>query len=299
MRLSREKTVAVVISTFVVLVVLGVVFYLAKSKDPVEVVTAPTENLKNLEPKYKVLGTSLEGRKIESYTFGMGEKHLVFIGGIHGGYEWNTVLLAYEVLDYLKANPDIIPPSLSVSIIPVLNPDGLFSVVGKEGRFTAQDVSKDSTIQASGRFNANDVDLNRNFGCKWKPKSTWREKVVSAGTAPFSEPESLALKNYVIENSPDAVVFWHSQANTVYASECEAGILPGTLDIMNTYAKASGYSAVKTFDSYETTGDSEGWLASIGIPAVTVEFKNHQDTEFQKNISGVKALFEYYSQLKR
>ena len=68
---------------------------------------------------------------------------------------------------------------------------------------------------------------------------------------------------------------------------------------MNTYAKASGYSAVKTFDSYETTGDSEGWLASIGIPAVTVEFKNHQDTEFQKNISGVKALFEYYSQLKR
>ena len=42
---------------------------------------------------YKVIGSSVQGRKIESYTYGGGAKHLVFVGGIHGGYEWNLSLI--------------------------------------------------------------------------------------------------------------------------------------------------------------------------------------------------------------
>jgi 3-deoxy-D-arabino-heptulosonate 7-phosphate (DAHP) synthase len=52
---------------------------------------------------YKVVGTSVEGRKIESYTYGNGDTHLLLVGGIHGGYEWNSVALAYQVMDYFKA----------------------------------------------------------------------------------------------------------------------------------------------------------------------------------------------------
>lgn len=285
-----------VLITILVLVVLGALAFvsLKKSAPP----PLPVETVKPVEPagpKIKLIGKSVEGRPLTSYTFGNGKTHLLFAGGMHGGYEWNSVLLAYQVIDYLTANPSVVPASLTVSVIPSLNPDGVFKVTGKEGRFTVADVSVDKEILASGRFNAHGVDLNRNFACKWKPESMWRSKVVSAGTAPFSEPEAVALRGFVLENTPRAVVFWHSQANAVYASECEEGISQGTLDVMNTYARASGYPAVTTFDSYEISGDSEGWLASIGIPAITVELKTHETVEFERNLAGVKALLGYYA----
>ncbi|MDO8590624.1 MAG: M14 family metallopeptidase, partial [bacterium] len=141
---------------------------------------------------------------------------------------------------------------------------------------------------------ANEVDLNRNFDCKWKPKGTWRGKTVSAGSEPFSEPEARVIRDFVLKNSPEAVVFWHSQSNAVYASQCQTGILPKTLTIMNAYSKASGYPAVKEFDAYVTTGAADDWLASINIPAITVELKTHETVEWERNLAGIKALFEYY-----
>ncbi len=44
----------------------------------------------------------------------------------------------------------------------------------------------------SGRFNANDVDLSRNFDCNWQASALWQNKKVSGGNAVFSEPESVA-----------------------------------------------------------------------------------------------------------
>ena len=90
------------------------------------------------------------------------------------------------------------------------------------------------------------------------------------------------------------MVFWHSQANAVYASECEDGILPETRAITKAYSRASGYPAMDSFDAYEVTGDAEGWLASIGIPAITVELKTHEAIEWEKNLAGIKALFAHY-----
>ncbi len=241
----------------------------------------------------KLIGTSIEGREIRAYTIGEGERHLLFVGGIHGGYEWNSVLLAYEMLDHLAATPELVAEDLKITIIPALNPDGLFEVIGKEGRFLATDVPE--TAAGVGRFNANQVDLNRNFDCKWQPESTWRGNAVSAGTAAFSEPEAKALRDYVLANSPDGVIFWHSQANAVYASECEAGILSETRNLMNLYANAAQYKTVDVFDAYPVTGDAEGWLASIGIPAITVELSTHASIEWQKNLAGVAALLTSFA----
>jgi predicted deacylase len=220
---------------------------------------------------------------------------LAFVGGVHGGYEWNSVLLAYTFMDYLDANPTAIPANLRITVIPSANPDGLFAVVGKEGRFALADVSTSTIVQESGRFNAHGVDLNRNFACKWQPKSTWRSKEVSAGSTAFSEPETQAIRNFIASSSPTAVVFWHSQSNAVYASQCEKGILPETLTIMNAYAVAAGYPAIKSFDAYVTTGAADDWLASQNIPAITVELKTHETIEWEKNLAGIKALFKRYT----
>ena len=254
--------------------------------------------LKNREPKTEVIGTSVEGRAITAHTFGDGKEHLLFVGGIHGGYEWNSVLLAYEFIDYLEQNPEIVPHNLAVTIIPSANPDGVYKVIGKEGRFLPSDAPSDKKDAAVGRFNANEVDLNRNFDCKWQPESTWQNKTVSAGTKAFSEPEAVAIRDFVLTHRPKAVVFWHSQANAVYASECEEGILSETRSVMNAYALAAGYKAVDTFDAYEVTGDAEGWLASIGIPAITVELKTHETIEWERNLLGVRALFDFYDAAK-
>lgn len=278
------------ILTLVVLVAAGVgLFFALRKEEP-----APEPVVQQPATQQDVIGTSVEGRPIETYTYGDGDTRLLFVGGIHGGYEWNSVLLAYQFVDYLAANPSFIPENLTVAVIPSLNPDGVFTVTGKEGRFTALDVNPDATIQADARFNAREVDLNRNFDCKWQPTSTWRSQEVSAGTAPFSEPEAAALRDYIATFKPNAVVFWHSQSNAVYASECESGILPQTLSVMNTYSAGSGYPAVSTFDAYTITGDAEGWLASQGIPAVTVELSTHETIEWERNLAGVKKLFELY-----
>lgn len=289
--MRNRKIIAFIVIFAVIAGILVFIFWRVNLSKP-----KPTEELTEIEDsflKQEIIGESVENRKIESYVFGKGETLLLFVGGIHGGYEWNSSLLAYEFIDYFDANPEIIPKNISVAIIPCANPDGLYKAINKEGSFVSADVITGISLE-SGRFNANGVDLNRNFNCKWKPESTWRNKVVSAGTSPFSEPEALAIKNFVLENNPVATVFWHSQANAVYASECEEGVLLETLEIMRKYSQASGYPAIASFDAYEVTGDAEGWLASINIPALTVELKTHEDIEWEKNLAGVKALLDYY-----
>ena len=277
------------------IVVLGtglfVFFVLHKNGTP-EIAPAAPFKTESQNPERKVLGLSVEGRGIESYKFGNGKTRLVFVGGIHGGYEWNTVILAYEFIDYLKTNPEFIPKELTIIVIPSANPDGVFKIIGKEGRFAITDVPVGS--KEAGRLNINAVDLNRNFGCNWKATGVWQSKIVSGGTKPFSEPESAAIKKFVLENNPAAVIFWHSQSNTVYGSKCETDILQETLDIMSVYSNASGYRMLDSFDQYEVSGDATDWLASIGIPAITVELKTHGTIEWEQNLAGIKALFEYY-----
>jgi hypothetical protein len=252
------------------------------------------EDIDTIPKEVRVIGTSVELRKIEAHTYGIGDKHLMFVGGVHGGYEWNSVLLAYAFIDYFDAQPSLVPDGLTITVIPSLNPDGVYEVLGKEGRFALLDVPLDAPTE-SGRFNAHQVDLNRNFDCKWAPESMWRGNTVSAGTEAFSEPEADALRIFVEKYNVDVGIFWHSQAGAVYASACEEGIISETLEIMNLYAEAGGYNAVESFDAYEITGDAEGWLASLGIPAITIELDTHKTIEWQKNLKGVKALLRYYS----
>jgi predicted deacylase len=243
-----------------------------------------------------VIGSSVQGRLIESYTFGTGDTNLLFVGGIHGGYEWNTVVLAYEMIDYFKQNETAVPANLTVHIVPNLNPDGLFEATNLEGRFTPADIPNVDIHSAGiGRFNANAVDLNRNFDCRWTPESTWRNRPVSGGSEPFSEPEARVIRDYIVDINPAAAVFWHSRANNVYGSECGNAVAPETLALMSAYAQAAGYGEVPVFDAYVVTGAVEDWLDSQGIPAVTVELETRTSSEFERNLAGTIATLELYS----
>ena len=242
-----------------------------------------------------VIGSSVEGRDIAAYHYGEGDTELVFMGGIHGGYEWNTALVAYEFMDYVQANPGMIPDGIKITVIPVLNPDGLQKIVGTSGRFTPANVPASQTATIPGRFNANNVDLNRNFDCDWQSVGTWQNRNVDGGTRAFSEPESQAFRDYIQTASPAAVVVWYSAAGGVFASNCHNGVLSETNEITNVYAQASGYPSYREFNFYEITGDAVNWLAKNNIPAISVLLSNHTDTEWSKNRAGIEALLEYYA----
>jgi len=284
------------------LIIIGVGFYFftrsSTTVAPVAQTPATTTEAVATKPVDKtktVIGTSTQKRDITAYHYGAGTKEVLFVGGIHGGYEWNTVQVAYQLMDYLAANPGAIPASVKVTVIPVLNPDGLNKVVGKDGRFTSTDVSTSDAVVISGRYNGNGVDLNRNFDCDWQAKGVWMNTPVSGGTKAFSEPESLAFKNYVESKNPTAVVAWFSSAGGVFASNCHSGILPETATLTTAYARASGYKAYDSYDFYALTGDMVNWLAKKNIPGISVLLTTHQDTEWSKNLAGIKAVLAHYA----
>lgn len=249
-----------------------------------------------VQEKQTVIGTSVQGNEINAYHFGKGDDEILFVGGLHGGYSWNTSLLMYELIDYLEDNAEVVPENIKVTVIPVMNPDGLEDIVGTTGRFSKSDVSSATELFDSARFNSNDVDLNRNFDCEWQPEGTWKSFTVSGGSSPFSEPESQALRSYVQNVNPVGAVVWYSSAGGVYSSSCKNGVSSETSDLIEEFADASGYPAYKDFDFYEITGDAVNWLAKENIPAISVLLTNHQDTELNKNIRGIKAVLDYYAQ---
>lgn len=297
-----KKPLIAVIVVLVVLAGVGVYFWMQKSSNnanvppPQEVATTTPQDtgVPAQEGTTTVIGTSQQGRDIVAYNYGTGDKRILFVGGIHGAYEWNTILVARQLTDYLDQHPEAVPAGEKVTVIPLLNPDGLYKVINTTGTFSASDMPAQSAT-VPGRFNANTVDLNRNFDCDWQSQGTWQSTTVSGGTDSFSEPESKAIKAYIESHNPAAVVVWYSSAGGVFASSCHDGVLPETATLTQTFAKASGYKAYEDFDFYEVTGDMVNWLAKIKVPAISVLLTNHTDTEWSKNLAGIKAVLDYYS----
>ena len=182
-----------------------------------------------------------------------------------------------------------------MTVIPALNPDGLYEVTGIEGRFAASDIPDDADT-VPGRFNANGVDLNRNFDCDWQAEGTWQSRTVDAGGAVFSEPEARAFRDYVAANEPSAVVVFYSAAGGVFSSNCHGDVLAETRELTALYAKESGYRPYESFDFYAITGDAVNWLAKEGVPAISVLLSNHTSTEWAKNRAGIEAVLERYAE---
>lgn len=225
-----------------------------------------------LPPGVFRVGQSTEGRDILAWRFGTGARVLLLVGGIHAGYEANTVMLVRELIDHFQRAPADVMPGMTLILVPVANPDGL-----ERGR------------TADGRFNGSGVDLNRNWGCDWSAEAYWRANRVNPGSQPFSEPETRALAALVGEVRPAAAVFYHSAAHGVFAGDCQpGGGVSGTLAAV--LGEAAGYPYGQPFSAYIVTGTAPNWLDGQGIPAVDVELTGTRDSEFVRNLRGVMAV---------
>lgn len=221
-------------------------------------------------------GHSFGGRELIAYKIGGGDKSRAIIGGIHGGYEWNTTTLVNNLMEYLRENPEDLPAELTLYIIPLANPDGAAA----------------GTDRYVGRMNGNGVDLNRNWDYQWQSVATHGTAPVSAGSAPFSEPETATLRDFILQKDVQDVVFYHSAMSEVY---------PGvgfdtskTAELAKLFAAITGYRyAPEGIPGQLTTGDAADWLTVNGITAVEVDLSSHETIDWVVNLQAFKAFLNW------
>jgi hypothetical protein len=218
-----------------------------------------------------VIGQSAQGRDILAWRFGSGGKTLLLVGGIHTGFESNTVLLINALVAHFESTPIDVLPGMSVILIPVLNPDGLV-----RGR------------NADGRFNANNVDLNRNWGCDWSATAYWKQEKVNPGAYPFSEPETQALQAFIQQIRPTAALFYHSAADGIFEGTCNDKV--DSAQLAAVLGDASGYPYGKPFTAYTVSGTESNWADGEGILSADVELAGTRDAEFDRNLRGILAV---------
>ncbi len=222
------------------------------------------------DPNAIVIGYSVLGRPIEVYQFGHGEKERLIVAGIHGGYEWNTIALADELIAELNKHPELVPEQTSLYILRVLNPDGDARAHGRDGR-----------------ANEHGVDLNHNFPYHWKTdwnrEDCWNYLPLTAGQYPASEPETIALINFINLHHFDALISYHSAALGIFAG----GMPPfaPSEDLARKVANISPYLYPPQETACEYSGNLTDWASSVKhIAAIDIELSNHQDTDFGINL---------------
>ncbi|WP_319381359.1 M14 family zinc carboxypeptidase [Thiomicrorhabdus sp.] len=169
--------------------------------------------------KVESIGKTWEERDIIAVTISCDvqradEKPALFYTGTLHAREWIGIELAIafarHVIDHIDYDPQLINllERAAFYVIPCANPDG-FEYSRNHFAFWR----KNRRQNADGSFG---VDLNRNFSIGfWATKETTSN--VYSGPAPFSEPETQALKAFV-ESHPNITIAldYHSQGNVFF-----------------------------------------------------------------------------------
>ena len=241
---------------------------------PTSVPSLPTSTPRSLFEGPFSYGSSFGGRPLLAYRLGTGPSARAIIGGIHGGYEWNTVALVSETLKYLQANPALVPDGVTLYLIPCANPDGYAISRGLDGR-----------------TNGNTVDLNRNWDYQWQPTATHGTRPVNAGAYAFSEPETAALRDLILEYDVEAAIFYHSaMAQIFYGADRSRS---ATYDLAVAVSQATGYPIADGVPGQITTGDAIDWMSIQGLAGIKVELSTHEDIEWERNLRGLRVFLDW------
>ena len=223
-----------------------------------------------------VYGQSFEGRDLVAYRMGTGPSARALIGGIHGGYEWNSTFLVSETLAYLQENPGLVPSDVTLYIIPCANPDGAAA----------------GTDAVHGRMNGNNVDLNRNWDYNHQITATHGTRPVFAGDYPFSEPETRTLRDFIFERDIELVIFYHSAMAKIFSGAERQNC--ATVELAEMMSDVTGYPHdPEGVYGQITTGDAIDYLSKVGIAGIEIELTNHQDIDWDQNWRGVLAFMEW------
>jgi len=245
---------------------------------PIEEYNTPTPFVLERGPRPIIIGYSVGRRPLQVYKFGQGERQVMVAAGIHGGYEWNTIALADELILYVNEHPEIVPSDVTLYILRSINPDG---------------DARAHTIE--GRVNNHGVDLNRNFPENWQAEwdrdGCWNLTETTGGSGPGSEPETKAVMNFLSSHRVEALISYHSAA---------LGIFPGgepwdekSIELAKALSKVTYYPYPPIDTGCYYTGTLADYAVSLGAAAVDMELRNHRDTDFSLNLKALKVLLNW------
>ncbi|AQT69663.1 Gamma-D-glutamyl-L-diamino acid endopeptidase 1 [Anaerohalosphaera lusitana] len=144
------------------------------------------ERVSKPEFSWSVPGKSVQGRPIECLSMGNGERTVLVMATIHGD-EFAGTPLVRKMIDHLNKNPQKLA-RLRVVVMPMANPDGY--ALGQ-------------------RYNANGVDLNRNFEAENRVNNEVN------GPRGLSEPESRVIRDIIRSYRPERIITLHQPLECV------------------------------------------------------------------------------------
>lgn len=209
-----------------------------------ETMLANTEELKRIYPdliRTSSIGTSVEGRDLLLIEFGKGDTK-IFVCGTHHAREYiATTYLMYAIDRYAlayktnsmwgKYNPKEILDQITFCIVPMINPDGVNLVQnGIDATKNPEDVAALEIYEGSmygysaWKANIRGVDLNWNYDKDWSLTKNKNPRGSSGftGDCPYTEPETIAVSDYVDTHPFDAYLSFHTQGEIFYWADSKA-----------------------------------------------------------------------------
>jgi hypothetical protein len=188
------------------------------------------------------------------------------VGSIQGD-QAGTRDLVNALITYLERNPNQAPSGVAYYLMPSLNPDG---------------------NALNSRYNANGVDLNRNWdSADWRSDPAVPEqpsgKAGAGGSRPMSEPESRALRDYIYSLQAQGtnlrIVVLHSSVRRTSGQ-----IYPGgnnSIDLAQSYASVTGYDIETAWAEYTTSGELVTWCTEQGYLSIDIVVPASQGSSSQ------------------
>lgn len=256
------------------------------------------EFYESVKTEKQIIGKSLFGRSMYAVKVGFGRPVGLVQCAMHGR-EFITARLAIEQYRVgVKKG--------SCWFIPLVNPDGaMLSEVGldsakdREYLLALNGGKKDFSLwKANGRG----VDLNVNFPAKWgtgvkNVKTAGAENFI--GAFPFSEPETVSLRNFTKKVRPDYTVSYHTKGEEIYWCFDQS-----TRTWMRDKRLAEVLSFVTGYPLAEAKGSAGGYkdwcIQTLQIPSFTVEVgkdelshplnENAMEDILEKNLLAIREL---------
>ena len=226
----------------------------------------------SVKTEKEIIGKSLFGRSMYAMKVGVGEPVGLVQYAMHGR-EWITAKLAFEHYRVGVARG-------SCWFVPLVNPDGaLLSEIGLSSVEREEEKARLLALNGENadfflwKANGRGVDLNVNFPARWGSgvKNVRRAGAENyIGEAPFSEPETLALKGFTRKIKPDYTVSYHTKGEEIYwyfyqsTHTCHRDRA-----LAEALAKETGYPLAEAKGS---AGGYKDWcIETLNIPAFTIE----------------------------
>ncbi|MFX1252943.1 MAG: M14 family zinc carboxypeptidase [Promethearchaeota archaeon] len=159
-------------------------------------------------------------------------------------------------------------------ILPVANPDGSMYVANTDGSWR-----KNRRDNGDGTYG---VDLNRNWGYKWGQElgsSGDTDSEIYRGSSPFSEPETQAIRDFILDRDFVASISYHSYGDLILypwgytnSPSSEKGLFNQIAIQQAGRQLYESYVVQQSAELYPASGESEDWLyGELGILAFTYE----------------------------